>query len=119
MTALPAAESVRDKPVLLPSGAGYLRRKMAERPVTVTGLAAEIGVSRKHLSNVLNGHVPLIDPLLGRLCRALWVERSFLAALLDDGARPDPTSAYGCMKGTIVWYDDPTAPMEGWAMLED
>ena len=118
MTALPAAESVRDKPVLLPSGAGYLRRKMAERPVTVTGLAAEIGVSRKHLSNVLNGHVPLIDPLLGRLCRALWVERSFLVCLTHAGPMPEP-APHGFMKGSVLWVDDPTAPMEDWAMLEE
>ena len=63
---------------------------MAGRQVTVTGLAAEIGVSRKHLSNVLNGHVPLIDPLLGRLCRALWVERSFLVCLTHAGPMPEP-----------------------------
>jgi hypothetical protein len=49
----------------------------------------------------------------------LGVERSFLACFLDDGARPAPTSAYGCMKGTILWHDDLTAPMEDWAMLED
>lgn len=118
MTPSPAIEASHDKPVLSEGGVHYLRTKIKERGTTITTLAGEVGVSRKHLSNVLNGRAPLIDPLLGRLCRALGVERSFLVSLLDDGLRPEP-APHGFMKGSIVWHDDLTAPMEDWEMLED
>lgn len=119
MMAVTATETPHDTPLLLPDGARYLRKKMSEQGKTITALAGDVGVSRKHLSNVLNGRAPLIDPLLGRLCRALGVERSFVSCFLDDGVRPGAGSAYGCMKGTVVWHDDLTAPMDDWEMLED
>jgi transcriptional regulator with XRE-family HTH domain len=120
MSALTAARLDREKPVLLPVGRDYLRKTMRERATTVTALAKELGISRKHLSNVLNGHAPLIDPLLHRLCRALMVSPAFLVCLLDDGVRPESgQSSYGCMKGSILWHDDLTEPMEDWEMLED
>jgi Cro/C1-type HTH DNA-binding domain len=72
MSALPAVELESDKPILRPVGQRHLRNKMRERDTTVTALAKELGISRKHLSNVLNGHAPLIDPLLHRLCGPWW-----------------------------------------------
>jgi DNA-binding Xre family transcriptional regulator len=120
MSAFPAVELESDKPNLRPVGRNYLRKKMRERDTTVTALARELGISRKHLSNVLNGHAPLIDPLLHRLCRALLVSPSFLVSLLDDGVRPKPGySSYGCMKGSVLWHDDLTDPMDDWEVLED
>jgi transcriptional regulator with XRE-family HTH domain len=120
MPALPAVELEFDKPILRPVGQSYLRKAMRERDTTVTALAKELGISRKHLSNVLNGRAPLIDPLLHRLCRTLLVSPSFLVCLLDDGVRPEPgQSSYGCMKGSILWHDDLTEPMEDWETLED
>ena len=47
---------------LTPDGQRYLREKLAERGKTVTALAVELGVSRKHLSNILNGREPLLEP---------------------------------------------------------
>lgn len=67
MAALPASKLDSGKPVLLAAGQSYLRKVMRERGMTVTALAKEVGVSRKHLSNVLNRRAPLIDPLLHRL----------------------------------------------------
>ena len=119
MPAAPAISFDEVKPVLLGTGQSYLRTLMREHGLTVTALAAELGISRKHLSNVLNGSVPLLDPLLGRLCQALAIDRSLLVCLLDDGVRAPARSAYGCMKGTIEVNQDPTEPMEGWEMLED
>ena len=63
MPALPAAKLDADKPVLLPVGRELVRRAMRARGLTVTALAAEVGISRKHLSNILNGHAPLVEPL--------------------------------------------------------
>jgi transcriptional regulator with XRE-family HTH domain len=120
MAAMPAVRIDTDKPVLRPAGQTYVRKAMAAHGKTVTALAAELGISRKHLSNVLNGRAPLIDPLLHKLCRALLISPLFLVCLLDRGVRPEPgQSSYGCMKGSILWHGDLTEPMEGWEMLED
>lgn len=120
LSAAPAIKLEPSKPVLLSVGRDYLRRVMHERDRTITALAAEVGVSRKHLSNVLSGRAPLAEPLLGQLCRALMIEPSFLVCLLDDGVRLKPgQSSYGCMKGTIEILGDLTEPMADWEMLED
>lgn len=111
MAALPASKLDSGKPVLLAAGQSYLRKVMRERGMTVTALAKEVGVSRKHLSNVLNGRAPLIDPLLHRLCRALGVTSAFLVCFLDHGVRLEP--------GSVVWHDDLTEPLDDWEMLED
>ena len=118
MSALPAAPLDVEKPILLPVGRDYLRNEMRERDATVTLLAKAVGVSRKHLSNVLSGHAPLLEPLLGRLCQALMIEPSFLVCLLDYGPEPEP-AGYGAMEGTIEVLADPTEPMESWEMLEE
>ena len=118
MTALSAGRLHVAKPVLLPVARDYLRNEIHERGATVTSLAGAVGVSRKHLSNVLNGHAPLLEPLLGRLCQALTIEPTFLVCLLDYGPEPEP-AGYGAMQGTIEVLADPTEPMEGWEMLEE
>ena len=118
MPALPAADLDADKPVLLPVGRDYLRDAMRARRMTVTSLAAALGISRKHLSNVLNGRAPLIDPLLRRLCRALGVEPEFVICLTHAGPPPQP-ARHGFMKGWILWHGDLTEPMTDWEMLED
>jgi len=74
--------------VLLAAGQNYLRKAMRERGITVTALANELGVSRKHLSNVLNGRAPLIDPLLHRLCRALSIAPASERPRRSSGRRP-------------------------------
>ena len=62
-----AASLDADKPVLLPVGCDLVRRAMRARGLSVTALAATLGVSRKHLSNVLNGRAPLVEPLVRRV----------------------------------------------------
>ena len=118
MPALPVPRLDAAKPVLLPVGRDYLRNAMRKRHATVTSLAKALGVSCKHLSNVLNGHAPLLEPLLGQLCQALMIEPSFLVCLLDYGPEPEP-AGYGAMAGTIEVLVDPTEPMQGWEMLEE
>jgi transcriptional regulator with XRE-family HTH domain len=83
----------------------------------VTALAAELGMSRKHLSNVLNGHSSPTLRLLLDLGAATGVESELLICLLDYGPQPDP-APYGFMKGTIEILCDPTEPMTDWEMLE-
>jgi DNA-binding XRE family transcriptional regulator len=114
----PAATLGAEKPVLLPVGRELLRRAMGARGLSVTALAAQLGVSRKHISNVLNGHVPPSLALLRALGDAAGVDPVLLFCLLERGAGPEP-APYGSMKGTIDVLGDPTDPMEGWEMLED
>ena len=71
--AVSASTLDRDRPVLMDVGRDVLRDAMRARGKTVTALAAELGISRKHLSNVLNGRAPLIGPLLRRLGDATGV----------------------------------------------
>jgi len=106
------------KPVLLPVGRDLVRRAMQERNLSVTALAAKIGVTRKHLSNVLNGHVPPSVALLRALGDASGVDSVLLFCLLRRRPGPKP-ARYGSMKGSIKVIGDPTEPMEGWEMLED
>ena len=103
---------------LLPPGQDVVRAALLERGQTVTGLAAELGVSRKHVSNLVNGRAPLVDPLRARLCTLLGIEPELMACLVHDG-RTDTPAPHGAMKGTVVVSGDLSAPMEGWQILED
>jgi transcriptional regulator with XRE-family HTH domain len=118
MPALPLAKLGQHKPVLLPVAQELLRDALRARGKTVTALACELGISRKHLSNVLNGHAPVAVPLMQQLCDALGVEPELMVCLLDHGPEPRP-DPYGFMPGWIVAHDDLTLPMEDWEMLED
>ena len=113
-----AATLDADKPVLLPVGRDLVRRAMQARGLSVTALAARLGVSRKHLSNVLNGHAPPSVALLRALGDASGVDPVLLFCLLEREPGPEP-ARYGSMKGTIEVLGDPTEPMQGWEMLED
>jgi transcriptional regulator with XRE-family HTH domain len=118
MRALPLAKHEQGKPVLLPVAQELLRDALRARGKTVTGLASELGVSRKHLSNVLNGHAPPSLALMWALGDAVGVDPVLLFCLLERVAGPEP-APYGSMAGTIEILGDPTEPMEGWEMLED
>jgi transcriptional regulator with XRE-family HTH domain len=113
-----AATLDADKPVLLPVGQEVLRDAMQARGLSVTALAAQLGVSRKHLSNVLNGRAPLVEPLAHRLASAVEVDPVLLEAAIRVPRRI-PLARHGAMKGWIVAHGDLTEPMEGWEMLED
>lgn len=117
MAALPLARLGRGQPVLLPVAQELLRDALRAQHKTVTALAAELGISRKHLSNVLNGRAPPGLRLLLALGAASGVEPELLVSLLDYGPEPEP-APYGCMKGTIEVLCDPTEPMTDWEMLE-
>ena len=118
MTERELAEDEQGKPVLLPVAQELLRDALRAQRKTVTALAAEIGVSRKHLSNVLNGHAPLVEPLAHRLAEATDVDPVLLGATIRAPRRV-PLARHGFMKGWIVAHGDLTEPMEGWEMLGD
>lgn len=48
-----------------------LKVELLRRGKKVTHLAAQMGVSRAHLTQVLNGHLPLSDQMADRLVEAL------------------------------------------------
>jgi plasmid maintenance system antidote protein VapI len=102
---------------LLPPGQDVIRGALRARGNTVTGLAAELGISRKHLSTLVNGRAPLVDPLRARLCTLLGIEPELMACLVHDG-RTDEPAPHGAMRGTVVASGDLTAPMEAWQILE-
>jgi transcriptional regulator with XRE-family HTH domain len=118
MPALPLAKPDPHSPALLPVAQELLREALCAKGKTVTAMAAELGISRKHLSNVLNGHAPPSFSLMQALGAAVGVAPALLVCLLDREPGPEP-APYGSMKGTIEVLCDATEPMEGWEMLED
>lgn len=117
-----ATAELHDRPPnwkLLPNGQRYLRSEMERRSATVTSLALRLGISRKHLSNIVNGRVPLVEPLLTRLAKAARADAYLLGLMRDRGYYPGRPDVYGCMAGTVTLLADPTEPMEGWEVIED
>ena len=84
----------------------------------MTVLALELGISRKHLSNVLNGRVPLMEPLIDRLCRTVGADAESVRIFRDRGRIKDVVGP-GFMRGRMIILCDPTEPMTDWEMLED
>lgn len=84
--------------------------------MTIGALAAELGISRKHLSQVLNGRAPLTGTLAARLPAALGLSPELVGALLKrprTAARPP--LGWGCARGMIAAREeDPTSPLPEW-----
>lgn len=97
---------------LRPLGAAYLRRCLEGRGATVTAIAGELGISRKHLSNILGGRAALEEPLLTRLCRALGADPALIRPLAAPH-RP-ATAGHGALAGSIRVVGDLTEPIDGW-----
>ncbi|MGD9510619.1 MAG: transcriptional regulator [Geminicoccaceae bacterium] len=106
----PAVRPLKDS--LLPHGRFLVERAMRERGLTVTGLALRLGISRKHLSNILGARVPLGSNLVGRLAETLDLCPEILAVLRHDGVVPRPLAAMSPMGIEII--GDPNEPIEGW-----
>lgn len=103
------------KPVVSQAGRVILNRAILARDLTQTALAGELGISRKHLSNLLAGKVPLTEPLLGRLCGALDVDLILVRSLLKSGQRTAP-KPHGSLRDTVRVIGDPTEPMTDWEL---
>ena len=100
------------KDALLPHGRFLVERAMRAGGLSVTGLALRLGVSRKHMSNVLGGKVPLVEGLAVRLAVALDLDPVHLTILRHDGIVPPPLDSMKPMRIEIL--GDPTEPIPGW-----
>lgn len=100
------------KDTLLPHGRYLVTKAMGERGLSVTTLAATLGISRKHLSNVLNAAVPLGDELADRIAAALDLAPEHLHILRHDGVIPADLDNVEPLPITII--GDPTEPIPGW-----
>ena len=100
------------KDTLLPHGRYLVTQAMRERGFSVTSLAAAVGVSRKHLSNVLNATVPLGEDLADRIAAALDLAPEHLRILRHDGVIPGRLDEVAPMAITIL--GDPTEPIPDW-----
>jgi transcriptional regulator with XRE-family HTH domain len=111
--ALPQAQPASPvKDTLLPHGRFLVEQAMRRQGLSVAGLALKLGVSRKHMSNVLGGKVPLGEDLAERLARALDLDSTDVIVLRHDGIVPLPLASFKPMKIEIL--GDPTEPIPGW-----
>ncbi len=104
---------------LLPAGQAVLMEAIRARATTVTAVADGLGVSRKHLSNVLHGRASLSGGLLHTLARAVGVSPDLLHALATPSSGPYPVAEPGYARGMIVDHGDLTEPIDGWEIAED
>ena len=107
-----AASNAPIKDTLLPHGRFLIERAMREHELSVTGLALRLGISRKHMSNVLGGRVPLGETLADRLAAELGLAPGHLRILRHDGIVPRGRT--GPSPFTITLLGDPTEPMPDW-----
>jgi lambda repressor-like predicted transcriptional regulator len=105
-----AGHAVKD--TLLPHGRYLVTKAMRERGLTVTKLAVELGISRKHLSNMLNAAVPLGEELADRIAAALDLAPEHLRVLRHDGVIPADLDRVEPFPITII--GDPTEPIPDW-----
>lgn len=106
----PALRPLKDS--LLPHGRFLVERAMRVRGLTVTGLALQLGISRKHLSNILGAKVPMGEGLADKLAAELGLAPEHLRVLRHDGIIPRRRS--GASPFGVVLLGDPTEPMTDW-----
>ena len=78
------------KDALLPHGRFLVEQAMRAQGLSVTGLALRLGISRKHISNVLGGKVPLGEDLARALAAGARPRSHPPAILRHDGIVPPP-----------------------------
>lgn len=86
---------------------------MRERGLSLTALSLRLGISRKHVSNVLGGRVPLGESMAERLAQALDLDVGELLDLRHDGL-PAPRWRMGTRLGVEI-LGDPNEPIADWA----
>ena len=101
------------KDAILPSCRRIVMDAMAARDLSVTGLSARLGVSRKHVSNVLGGKVALGRELAERIADVLDLDADELLCLRHDGLVPRPHADLPPMRVEIL--GDPNEPIPDWA----
>ena len=86
---------------------------MSERNLSVTALSLQLGLSRKHVSNVLGGKVPLGEAMAERLAETLALDAGELLDLRHDGLLPPRWRMGTPVGGTIL--GNPTEPIPDWS----
>jgi antitoxin HigA-1 len=85
-------------PMMAPSHPGEVLRAMYLEPmdVTITKAAGALGVSRKHVSAIVNGSVPVTPDMAARLAAVFgpdvqfWINLQAQYDVWDVGRRPPP-----------------------------
>lgn len=98
---------------LLAVGRRLVDAAMGERGLSLTALSLQLGLSRKHVSNVLGGKVPLGEAMAERLAETLDLDAGELLDLRHDGVAP-PHWRMGTALGGVV-LGEPTEPIPDWA----
>jgi transcriptional regulator with XRE-family HTH domain len=101
------------KDILLPVGRRLIEAAMREHGLTLTALGLRLGISRKHVSNVLGGKVPLSEAMADRLAEALDLDAGELLDLRHDGLVA-PWWEAGTPLGIEI-LADPTEPIPDWS----
>ena len=110
VAAVRSAAPVKDG--LLAVGRRLVDSAMRERGLTLTALSLQLAVSRKHVSNLLGGKVPLGEAMAGRLAETLDLDAGELLDLRHDGL-PPPRWQMGRPLGAVI-LSDPTEPIPDW-----
>ena len=118
---MPADQLQRDKAVtgpskaLTPAGQTWLRTRMSAETMTGVVIASRLGVTTKHMSQLLNGRVPMSDALADQIANILGVSATPLKAMRFDG-HPARIEFPAKPTGDVTFGSgyEPDEPMEGW-----
>ena len=110
VAAMRGAVPVKDG--LLAVGRRLVDAAMRERGLSLTALSLQLGLSRKHVSNVLGGKVPLGEVIAERLAETLDLDAGELLDLRHDGVAPPPWQMGTPLGGVVL--GDPTEPIPDW-----
>jgi transcriptional regulator with XRE-family HTH domain len=113
MKALAASVTAIDRPRVRSVATAYLRRCLERRGATITAAAVELGISRKHLSNILGGRATLEEPLLTQLCRVSGADPALIRPLAVQPG-PPASSGHGALAGSVQIVGDVTEPIGDW-----
>jgi len=110
VAAVHSAAPVKDG--LLAVGRRLVDSAVRERGLSLTALSLRLGVSRKHVSNLFGGKVPLGEAMAERLAETLDLDAGELLDLRHDGL-PPPQWRTGCPLGAVI-LSDPTERIPDW-----
>lgn len=96
---------------LLPVGQDFLMRELEAARLTVTALASELGVSRKHASGLLHGQAPMTPAMAAGIAGILPVALEEIMALT---IRDQPSAEIEELDLRVAVLGNLTEPSEDW-----